>query len=105
MPEPTIVYLQKSTRLTKKYMVTVHGKTIHFGAIGYSDYTKHHDYDRMKRYNNRHKTTENWNKSGIETAGFWAKWILWSKPTLREAIESTEDKFNLRILRSKAPKK
>ena len=100
----TTVYLQKSTRLTKKYMVTVDGKTIHFGAMGYSDYTKHKDPDRMKLYNNRHKTREDWSKAGIETAGFWAKWILWSKPSLKEAIAYTEDKFNLEIIRSKPPK-
>ena len=35
--------LRKSTR-SKKYMITTpSGKTIHFGAKGYSDYTIHKD--------------------------------------------------------------
>ena len=57
-------------------------KTVHFGANGYSDFTIHKDPERMKRYDARHKTNENWTKSGIYTAGFWSKWILWSKPSL-----------------------
>ena len=51
----TIVYLRKSTNPNKKYMVWVDGKTVHFGARGMSDYTKHKDKDRMKRYSARHK--------------------------------------------------
>ena len=37
------IYLKKSTRGDKKFMVTVNDKKIHFGASGYSDYTKHKD--------------------------------------------------------------
>ena len=103
-----VFYLQKSSRKDKKYMVTMFKnekqKVVHFGQSGYSDYTKHKDKDRMKRYEKRHKNRENWNKSGIYTAGFWAKWILWNKPTLRDSITSTEKKFNIIIKRSSPPK-
>lgn len=95
----TVVILKKSNKPEKKYMVTVDGKTIYFGASAYSDYTKHKDPERMERYVNRHKSKENWNKSGIKTAGFWSKWILWTKPTLKEAIKNAETKFNLEIKR------
>ena len=27
----------------------------------------------------------NWGKSGIFTAGFWSRWMLWNKPTLEES--------------------
>ena len=104
----TTAYLRKSTRSDKKYMVTVikpNGtkKTVHFGQDGYSDYTKHKDKDRMKRYESRHKPRENWTKSGIDTAGFWSKWILWNKPTITESIKSTETKFNITIKRGNPP--
>ena len=97
------VYLQKSTNPNKKYMVTLvqpdkKNKTIHFGASGYSDYTKHKDPDRMKKYDSRHKSREKWGKSGIKTAGFWSKWILWSKPSLKQAIDYTSTKFNIKII-------
>ena len=48
---------------------------------GYSDYLKHKDVDRMKLYTDRHRKNENWTKSGIKTAGFWSKYLLWNKPT------------------------
>jgi hypothetical protein len=92
-----IVYLSRSTRATKKFMVEVEGKIIHFGARGYEDYTTHKDVERMKRYIRRHRAMENWSKSGIKTAGFWSKWLLWTKPNLRDAIKHIESKFNITI--------
>ena len=91
------IILQKSTNPSKKYMVIIGTKTVHFGAKGYSDYTVHKDNYRMKRYQNRHKSRENWKKSGIKSAGFWAKWILWNKPSLRASIKDTERRFGLKI--------
>ncbi len=101
-------YLQKSSNAQKKFMVTLvdsngRRKTIHFGASGYSDYTIHKDYERMKRYDARHSSREGWTKKSIRTAGFWAKWILWSKPSLNDAIRYTSNKFNLKILRRAPP--
>jgi len=42
-------------------MVTIYNKkTIHFGASGYSDFTKHKDKKRKDAYDARHKKLENW---------------------------------------------
>ena len=49
------------------------------------------------RYNNRHKINEDWTKNGIFTAGFWAKWILWNKPTLQESVADVEKRFYFKI--------
>jgi hypothetical protein len=91
----TVVYLKKSNKQNKKFMVFVNGKTIHFGAKGMSDYTIHKDKDRMKRYCDRHKKRENWTKKGIKTAGFWSKWLLWNKPTLNGSKKNNSTKFNV----------
>ena len=97
-----IVLLQKSTRPEKKYMVTIDdSKTIHFGAKNYSDYTKHKNKSRMLRYRNRHKSRENWGKSGLKTAGFWSLLILWNKPSFIDSIKDTEKRFNIRIIYKK----
>lgn len=95
----TLVYLTKSSKPYKKYMVRIKNKTIHFGASGYSDYTKHKSKNRMKLYETRHRSKENWNKTGIRTAGFWSKWLLWNKPTLKQSIEDIQQRFNIRIIR------
>lgn len=90
-------YLQPSKLATKKYTIITPKKKINFGAKGYSDYTKHKDPARKKRYLDRHKTRENWKKSGINTAGFWSRWLLWNKPTLAESIDDVEKRFNINI--------
>jgi hypothetical protein len=93
------VYLRKSDKQNKKWMVTIENKTVHFGANGYSDYTKHKDEDRMKSYTKRHKVNENWGKSGLRTAGFWSKWVLWNKPSFTGSLKDMETRFNLKIVR------
>jgi hypothetical protein len=91
----TIVYLRKSTKPGKKYMVKIDSRTIHFGAKGMSDYTKHKDKERMKRYITRHKKKENWNKSGVKTAGFWSRWLLWNKPSFLASKRDIARRFNI----------
>lgn len=98
------VVLKKSKQKNKKYAVVMDGKTINFGAEGYEDFTTHQDENRKDRYEKRHKPTENWTKSGIETPGFWAKHILWNKRTLGSSIEDTGKKFGLKII-NKSQKK
>jgi hypothetical protein len=93
-----VVLLRTSSRSDKKYMVKVGDKIIHFGASGYSDYTIHKDEERKRRYDQRHMPREDWSIYGIDTAGFWAKWILWNKPTIDESIRDIEKRFRIKIL-------
>jgi hypothetical protein len=92
--------LQKSARSEKKYQVrTLDDRIVHFGAAGYSDFTKHKDVDRKARYIERHRAKENWGKSGIHTPGFWSRWLLWNKPTLAASIQDVQNRFNIRLRR------
>jgi hypothetical protein len=91
-----IVYLGKSNKEGKRYMVLVNDKTIHFGST-MSNYTMHKDMERKKRYLDRHKARENWNKSGISSSGFWSRWLLWNKPTLSGSIQDLFKRFGVKI--------
>ena len=93
------IILQKSSSPKKKFMVRIDNKTVHFGAKNYSDYTIHKDKKRMHRYENRHRSRENWKKSGIKKAGFWSKWILWNKPSFLKSIKDAERRFKIKIKR------
>lgn len=95
--EKQVVYLQRSNKDDKKFMVQVDNKTIHFGARGMSDYTIHQDKERMHRYENRHFKREDWTRNGIKTAGFWSKWILWNRPGFMSSVRDTEKRFGLQI--------
>jgi hypothetical protein len=77
----------------KYYIITKSGRKISFGAVGYSDFTKHKDEDRKQRYINRHKNKENWTKSGIDTAGFWSRWLLWNKPTIKDSYNDIKNRY------------
>ena len=84
--------LKKSTVKGKKYDAVIDGKkTVSFGATGYSDFTKHKDEDRKKNYIARHKPNQDWKDH--TTAGFWAKNILWNKPTIEASVRDTNKKF------------
>ena len=77
----------------KYYIITKSGRKVLFGAAGYSDYTKHRDEARKQRYIDRHKNNENWGKSGIDTAGFWSKWLLWHLPTIKDSYNDIKKRF------------
>lgn len=100
----TIVYIKKSNKPGKKYMVRIDNKTVHFGAKGMSDYTIHKDKERKNRYVKRHKSKENWKKSGIKTAGFWSRWLLWNKPSITASKSDIKKRFNVSF-RTSWPKK
>lgn len=73
-------------------------KTIHFGASGYKDYTLFPPLEREQRkkaYIGRHKSREDWTASGIDTAGFWSKHILWNLPSVSASLAKTRRTFNL----------
>tara|TARA_R110000751_G_scaffold117498_1_gene217716 strand:+ start:128 stop:436 length:309 start_codon:yes stop_codon:yes gene_type:complete len=68
-------------------------KKVSFGAVGYSDYTKHKDEKRKKSYLARHKPTEKW--SSPMTAGSLSRWILWNKTSLGASKADFKRRFNL----------
>ena len=87
------ITVQKSTRAGKKYMAKVGDKTVHFGATGYQDFTTSKDETRKASYLARHKTSENWTLDGVDTAGFWARWLLWNKATITASIRDINQRF------------
>ena len=71
----------RSTRNGKKYMVQYRGRKIHFGAVGYEDYTQHRDPKRRENYRRRHRgiklkdgTPAYLNKN---QAAYWSYYLLW----------------------------
>ena len=84
----------------KKFDAIINNKkTIPFGQKGASDYTKHKDKDRKNTYIDRHKKNENCNDPS--TAGFYSNNLLWSKPTLKEAIQDTNGRYKNINIKSK----
>ena len=56
-----------------------------------SDYTIHKDEARKNLYLNRHRKREDWGDA--YSAGFYSRWVLWNKPTLKESIDDLNKRF------------
>ena len=70
------------------------GTRVSFGAVGYKDYTQHHDPLRRKAYLSRHRTTENWNNP--KTAGALSRHLLWGDSTSLDAnVRAFKRRFSL----------
>lgn len=75
----------KSWRADKKMVVLAKKgnktKVIHFGQVGYSDFTKHKDPSRRRNYLKRSSGIRNskgkLTKDDIFSANYWARKILW----------------------------
>ena len=99
-----IFYLYKSDKPKKKYYVefenpdTSKPKRIYFGSAGMGDYILSGGDDEKKaRYIARHQAREDWT-SPFAGAGFWARWILWNKPSLQSSINDTKERFGIKII-------
>lgn len=92
-----LVKLVPSKNPEKKYDAVIERegreKTISFGQKSAKDFTTTGDKERKQRYIARHSARENW--TDPETPGFWAKHILWNKPTIAESLRDTKARFNL----------
>jgi len=83
-----------SNNRKKRYTVTINNKKIHFGDTRFMNYTMTHDEGKKKRYlalRNR----ENWEDPN--TAGFWSRWLLWNKPSIKESAKYIEEQFNIPV--------
>ena len=100
------------------------GRTVDFGASGYSDYTKHKTPSRMRSYVLRHggrvpkrtiaerdpgriqkmmldvnsSDNEDWKISGIDGAGFWSRWYLWSHPYFESVKKFMSKRFGIKFV-------
>ena len=89
------IEISKSNKKDKKLMAVIDGKkTIHFGDSNYSDFTKHKDESRKDNYISRHRTRENWGKTGVDTPGFYSRWVTWNKPTLQASVNDLNKRFS-----------
>ena len=95
------VRLLKSPKPAKKWRVIFeNGTHVDFGQRGYSDFTLHKDPRRRRLYVQRHSGMgETWTLKGLKTPGFWARWLLWSKPSIQQAKMFMKNKFYIVIVK------
>lgn len=101
----TFVKMTKATDGKHKYAVELlnteskRSKTIKFGASGMKDFTLYQKEGRdvaathKASYIARHSKTEDWGKSGVDTAGFWSRWVLWNLPTISASLADAKKRM------------
>jgi hypothetical protein len=92
-----LIKIVKSHDKKHKYEAHFQGdkreKVVKFGAVGYDDYTTHHDNERKRLYLERHHSRESW--STPDTPGALSRWILWNKKSIRESTSDFKRRFHL----------
>jgi hypothetical protein len=89
-----LISIKESSRKGKKLVAEFEdGTKTHFGAAGYSDFTKHKDEDRKKRYIARHSAQESF--TDPKAASTLARYILWEEPTVEKAVQKFKRKFGV----------
>ena len=95
-----LLNIKPSTNKDKKLMATFdNGRTIHFGASGYMDYTKYYKQDpklakqKKDSYLARHRVNEDWND--VTSPASLSRWILWNLPTIESSKADFIKRFNL----------
>ena len=93
------VQIKPSPLINKKYVAifikdSAIVKTTHFGSAGMSDFTKHGDVERRKRYLARHSVREDWND--MFSAGALSRWILWNNRSFSDSVEEYKKRFDLK---------
>ena len=84
------IVITPSDKTNKKFVAVLDNKKIHFGDSRYSDYTQTKDDKRKKAYLSRHKK---YNYTNINYPSYYATNLLWNKPTLKESIKNTNEKY------------
>jgi len=107
MPKYNLLSVVKLKSGKQKYKAVVFNtetqkeNTITFGAKGYNDYTIYYEKEgkeiadaKKSAYIARHsKSGEDWTASGVDTAGWWAKNLLWNKPTITASLRDIKSKY------------
>lgn len=94
-----LVELVKLEDDEKKYKVVLLNtntgrlRTIKFGQAGAEDYTIHKDEKRKEAYLRRHEGREDWTSTGVGTAGFWSRYLLWNKKTIISSLKDIIERF------------
>jgi len=87
--------LKKSTRKGKRFEIDMNDMSHHFGSEDGKTYIDGRTNKEKDAWIARHKKDKNFNNkhSGI----YYSRHLLWSEPTLKEAIKKLEKKDKIKI--------
>lgn len=91
--------LKKSDRKNKRFVIIMKERNHqhHFGAIPFKNgtYIDHKDDKIKKAWEARHRVNKNWDNK--HSSIYYSRMLLWTEPTLKEAIKKLQKKDKIRI--------
>ena len=93
MKQATVYHSDKPQ---KRYMVIIDNKIIYFGSPIHENYTIHKNENRKKLYIIRHSRNENF--KDFYSAGFWSRYLLWEKETLKASADFIKKHFDINVI-------
>ena len=101
------LFLLKSKRENKKYVIKGDERTVHFGDDRYKDYvlmndknSKWYEPDKDAREKTKANYRSRHSKDDLKnpySAGALSYYLLWNKPTLKASIRDYEKRFKMNI--------
>lgn len=87
--------LRKSNKKGKRFEIIMGDHSHHFGSDVGKTFIDGRSQKEKEAWIARHKNDKNWDNkhSGI----FFSRFLLWNKPSLKEAIKDYEKKHSIRI--------
>ena len=90
-----VYILKKSNQKGKRFVIIMDGMKHHFGSDVGKTFIDGRTQSERENWIKRHSVNKNWNNkhSGI----FFSRYLLWTEPTLKEAIKKLEKLLNVKI--------
>ena len=90
-----VYILKKSNQKGKRFVIIMQGMKHHFGSDVGKTFIDGRTQSERENWIKRHSVNKNWNNkhSGI----FFSRYLLWTEPTLKEAIKNLEKLLNVKI--------
>lgn len=92
-----VYILKKSKRKNKRFVIIMpdKGHKHHFGSDIGKTFVDGRTQSERENWIKRHSVNKNWNNkhSGI----YYSRYLLWSEPTLKEAIKKLEKLLDVKI--------
>jgi len=90
-----VYILKKSDRKGKRFVIIMQGMKHHFGSDIGKTFIDGRTEKEKQNWVARHKKDKNWDNkhSGI----FFSRYLLWTEPTLKDAIKKLEKLLDVKI--------
>jgi len=87
--------LKKSNRKGKRFVLDMNDMSHHFASKDGKTYIDGRTIKEKAAWEARHKSDKNWNNK--HSSIYYSRHLLWSEPTLKEAIKKLEKKDKIKI--------